>query len=713
MKTRGQARTGRIRSSAGVVQPRKATRLLTVLSVCVALGALGIPPASAVHDAGVFELEGNAVDDAVAGDDWANVCHQVDPSTATGCPTGTGTHGTTAASWVPELNLNATIFTGGGSKDPIDVPSWAWKDGAGGLPDKDNLLHSFAARYSLSPSATCPAGHAATCDLLYFGSDRFDNSGDAQQGFWFFQNAVGLGTNPVGGGTGFTGAHRNGDVLVISDFSNGGGTSIITVYKWDTTCLKASGSCGDANLRILESSTSAKCSNTRPGGDDFCGIVNPANGTAAPWSFTDKTTVSATHPANTYLNGELYEGGINLSTLNLSGQCFAAVASETRSSTSTTSVLKDFVLGSFGRCDSSVATVAKDGSGSSIGAGGLSIGTGSVPATDSSTVTVNGVSTWAGSVQFALCGPTATSCATGGTNIGTPVPVSQSSPTAQSSQANVTSAGTYCWHATFTSTTTGVPGSEDDGTNECFVVNPVQPTLATSGGPDVVLGNPITDTATLAGTANKPGSPVINPTTAGAAAGGLITFSLYGPSSTGCGALVGTVSPATTVSGDGTYGPASLTPTAVGTYHWVATYDGDSPNTLGATHNAACDDPNEDVDVTSLASSLTSAQSFIPNDSATVSAPAGGDLAGSVTFTAYSTADCTGTVLVPAQTVAVSGASPQTVNTTNTTVSTTSPTVSWRVSYASTNSAQRLIAATCLEKSALTIDDGGTATSGP
>ena len=53
---------------------------------------------------------------------------------------------------------NATIFTGGGSKDRIDVASWAWKDGAGGLPDKDNLTHSFAARYNLPPEPMAPTG---------------------------------------------------------------------------------------------------------------------------------------------------------------------------------------------------------------------------------------------------------------------------------------------------------------------------------------------------------------------------------------------------------------------------------------------------------------------------------------------------------------------------------------------------------------------------
>jgi hypothetical protein len=51
------------------------------------------------------------------------------------------------------------------------------------------------------------------------------------------------------------------------------------------------------------------------------------------------------------------------------------------------------------------------------------------------------------------------------------------------------------------------------------------------------------------------------------------------------------------------------------------------------------------------------------------------------------------------------------VSTTNTTVSTTAANVSWRLSYDSTNPAQKDIPATCLEKSTLTIDNGGIATS--
>jgi hypothetical protein len=168
-----------------------------------------------------------------------------------------------------------------------------------------------------------------------------------------------------------------------------------------------------------------------------------------------------------------------------------------------------------------------------------------------------------------------------------------------------------------------------------------------------------------------------------------------------------------TVSGDGSYNTPNpqFVPTAGGTYHWVAVYSGNSPNTNGTTHNSACDDADEDVVVTSVASSLTSAQRWVPNDSVTVTAPAGsGNLAGTVSFALYASGDCTGTAIY-STTASVSGASPQTVSTSNTTARTASGDFSWKVSYDSTNAAQRDIAASCHETSALTIDNGGTVSS--
>ena len=62
--------------------------------------------------------------------------------------------------------------------------------------------------------------------------------------------------------------------------------------------------------------------------DAFCATVNDVTKTS-PWPFLDKSN------STSFLPGEFYEGGINLSTLGLGDKCFSSVASETRSSTST------------------------------------------------------------------------------------------------------------------------------------------------------------------------------------------------------------------------------------------------------------------------------------------------------------------------------------------------------------------------------------------
>ena len=350
--------------------------------------------------------------------------------------------------------------------------------------------------------------------------------------------------------------------------------------------------------------------------------------------------------------------------------------------------------------------------------GGASIGTGVLAVADSAVVgLVGGTATPAGSVAFTLCKVDAPAlCTTGGTAVGsTNLSGSAYPATVQSPTAYVTSAGRYCWRAVFSGdSTSGIPGITDSAARECFTVNAVDPTLSTSAGADVTLGTAVTDSATLGGTATQPANPVINLTgTAGAAAGGTITFKLYGPADTGCGTLRYT-SATVAVSGNGAYGTPTpqFVPTSAGNFHWVAVYSGSSPNTNGITHNADCDDSDEDVTVTTVASSMTTAQTWVPNDSATISAPAGGALAGKVYFTLYPTNDCTGTALYSTPNgVAVSGASSQTVQTSNTTAVSASGSFSWSVSYDSTNAAQRDIPASCHETSSVTITNGGTVTS--
>ena len=398
------------------------------------------------------------------------------------------------------------------------------------------------------------------CELLYFGSDRFDNSGDAQQGFWFFQDEITLGDVKSGGGFNFNGVHENGDLLVISDFSNGGTKSTITVYVWDDT--------DPDNLKLLETSEDALCSDALAAGDPFCGIVNPNNGAIAPWSFTDK---SGNH---TYLNGEFYEGGINLSLLGLGDECFASVASETRSSTSTTATLKDFVLGDFGTCEASMTTQVST-------AGPVVPG---FEVHDTATVVGSSASnTPTGEVTFFLCGPIATgACTTGGTELTNVAPqgtLSGSGATASANSPDVNTdaaplgPGRYCFRAewpgdeNYTDPLTHFGGTA--GTNECFTVK---------------------DTSSIT-TEQKwlPQDKATVTTTGGTAVSGTVVFSLYENGT--CSGTAATTFTDTTVATGGVFetdnGTYRTSPGA--TISWSATFTPTDTNAVVGSTTTRCE----------------------------------------------------------------------------------------------------------------------------
>ena len=282
------------------------------------------------------------------------------------------------------------------------------------------------------------------------------------------------------------------------------------------------------------------------------------------------------------------------------------------------------MLGNFGECPSQLVTTPKTGAGDPIPEGGLSIGPGSVSVKDSAVLSVTGTDNFTGTLSFHICGPTLNTCDTGGVAAGSSTVTANGTYT--SDPVTVTSAGRYCWRGDFVSGTPGVPNSSDSSEGECFFVAPKQPTISTQASANVALNSPVHDTATLAGTANQPGTPnVINPTTAGGPGGGSITFKLYGPSATAVctdANLVYTSPTPIAVSGDGNYVSGNFTPTVVGTYRWIASYTGDPPNTLGVS--GACTDANESVVVSN--SSLTTtpktgAGADIPNRSRSVPAP--------------------------------------------------------------------------------------------
>jgi hypothetical protein len=301
---------------------------------------------------------------------------------------------------------------------------------------------------------------------------------------------------------------------------------------------------------------------------------------------------------------------------------------------------------------------------------------------DKTVIDVSGVSSFSGSVAWHLCGPTAANssvtCDSGGVDVGSQNITAKG--TYYSPTATVTAAGRYCFRAEFSGDSSiSVPGSSDHSAGECFVVAPRQPTLSTqaTSGP-VDFGQKISDTVTLANTAHKPGTGgatgsalagSINPTTLGGDATGDITVVAYGPDS--CSTVAFT-SLAIAASGNGSSGGAGsafeFKPSAPGQYVFVAAYAGDSPNTLDISASACSGAPaSEKVTVRQIPTQIKSKQSWIPNDTATVSATSGNLAAGgSVVFGLYDNAVCSGSALY-SETKSISGGNAtEQVSTTNT-----------------------------------------------
>lgn len=228
------------------------------------------------------------------------------------------------------------------------------------------------------------------------------------------------------------------------------------------------------------------------------------------------------------------------------------------------------------------------------------------------------------------------------------------------------------------------------------------PTLTTAASGGGNLPTTISDTATLSGTANEPGSPVINPTTAGKPAQGTITFTAYGPNNCTSVAFTSTVP----VNGNGAYGSGSFSPTSVGTYTFVASYTGDAPNTNGVPATACPDNTgNEAVTVTDT-SSASSAQTWVPNDTATVKSGSGtASLNGTLTLQLYTGTGCVAANAVSGQLYSktLTNASSGTISSTNSTFSVSaSESVSWLVSFTS-NAGSNVSGSSHCENTTLTI----------
>jgi len=722
----------RVQSSALRHRGRRRRRLVGA-GTAVAAAAFAvfmITNALAVHDE-KFELDGNITTQGETKFqkgtvDWESF---FDASGKTVAPlpegfTAAGFHRDFQTSGTKFSTADPTTYTTG-SKDTLPI-STGWECGpANNVLSKDDIMNAYATSY------TTPTGEK----ILYFGLERNANNGDGNVGFWFLQDKNVECSSPKGN-LPFKGEHHEGDLLVVSAFTKGGGVSTIKVFKW----------VGGATGELVETGVEGiDCTNkSLLGGDDTCATTNGSpegiNGAiTTPWLTANKTD----GVGHTLQSSEFFEGGLNLTKAKLAGKCFNTFIGDTRSSQSPTATLFDFDRGELGACESETETtpVQADGT-TTFPSEGLPIpATGTLTVKDKAEVKVKGISEFKASVTFHLCGPfsasSTTSCATGGVPIGEAQSVTSTPTTLTSAAATITEAGRYCWRADFSGdSSVGVPPSSDSRSTECFLIKPLTPTLTTEAGrpSPVDFGNPVTDKATLVGTANEPGSggPAgsidgsINPKTAGGAAQGKITFTLYKDCATKALATGTGTNPQTVdVSGDKTYGPVSFTPDAPGTYHWVATYGGDLPNTTASdttAEDATCGkDAKEDVEIRQIPTEMSTTQKAFPQDSTTINSTVSGDSlpsGGTVIFSLYGPTggatpktaleNCkahgetlnSGGLLYTETHNAVGGSHSVTVSTDNKTVpvNDTSPTTYfWRVTYAPGDTAHTGRQSDCVE----------------
>ena len=356
-----------------------ATVLGIVIGVCTtpAFSVDGNPP-------GLFELDGDPQESSQPGDDWETLYASGDndggsPMVFTGIindepwdhddDPGTGL-------------MDTSVFTGGKTKDIHDFSNWLYKYGE--PLDKGEITNAYAAAY-LNPFDVCldVGGNPVACTdpgsvgdpiheendlIIYFGLDRYANTGDAFAGFWFVQNVLEL--EPfVKNSAGFIDedgdpaehvaktATTPGDLLVLVEYPQCSGCSpVVKVYEYDPNDADGDGNKDEENhsidpLDLIYHPENALCDGL--GGKLACAITNDEvdgegndiGAVPAPWPYTPKSGTPGEFPFETF-----YSGGINVTQLLGSTPCISSFLAETRASASESSILKDFALGSFDVC---------------------------------------------------------------------------------------------------------------------------------------------------------------------------------------------------------------------------------------------------------------------------------------------------------------------------------------------------------------------------
>jgi uncharacterized repeat protein (TIGR01451 family) len=271
---------------------------------------------------GLFQIDGNAIGGTASSHDWDQV--YTDKIGSTSQAAGTGAIQFT----IDGVNSASDDTFSNSPKDTLDVTTWKWGRKAVSAP-KTDLAHGFAAAYQQSGYSTNGSVHT----LLYVGTDRFASGSNSAISIWLLQHPIGMcPATPVAAyctnsnsGTfvnktdGSAETHAVGDLLIQASL---GSTATVTVYKW----------IGGANpLQLF------------PWNQSQLVRAISTGALSVPWSFID--SAGSTSP----LAQEFFEVGLDLNELfqatseNLPD--FSSFIITTRTSTSQTATLNDFILG--------------------------------------------------------------------------------------------------------------------------------------------------------------------------------------------------------------------------------------------------------------------------------------------------------------------------------------------------------------------------------
>lgn len=402
----------------------------------------------------------------------------------------------------------------------------------------------------------------------FFGAQRTANNGDSHVDFQFLQDHVGL-TGNCTSGFSFTGSREQGDLLVDTNYVNGGGTSAPNVFTWvcPGTPTPAIGTkCDTTGNWVLQN-------------PPVNVAIEHSNSSAMPcggWVCEDGGAGAQVVDSN-----EFVEGAINLGNLHFGIGCASSLFVESSSSQSGSSQLKAVTKpANFADCAPTTTTTTPSSKTIQLGQS----------LTDGVTVSGSAFGTPTGSATFYVCSNTTTGCnpATGTKLTGTltsPNPVTLDlTGKATSPSYTPPSVGNYCFAGVYTPTSGNFYApSSDTSAGECFTVTPLTPGFTTTPtSTQMTFGGSNTDVATVTGTS------------IGGTPGGSVQFSLCqvqsGSSTCSGGTKVGSavsLTPGTGFSATATSPPVSPTP---GTWCFTASYTA----TQGGNYSGVSMETNSD-----------------------------------------------------------------------------------------------------------------------